>query len=60
MSQVFARNAITTRDNGYGNRKSAGLVDQAIPDYAEFLEVLKAPELAKPNVSVGNVFAYVR
>ena len=30
------------------------------PEYAEFLEILKAPELAQPNVQVGNVLEYVK
>jgi molybdenum cofactor biosynthesis enzyme MoaA len=29
-------------------------------DYAEFLEVLRAPELASPYVRSGNVLAYIR
>ncbi len=34
----------------------------AHPDYAEFVEILKAPELSlsQPQVSMGNVLAYVR
>ncbi len=32
----------------------------AHPDYAKFIEVLKAPELSRPGVSVGNVRAYAR
>ncbi len=30
----------------------------AHPDHQEFLEVLQAPELARPNVELGNMRGY--
>ena len=30
------------------------------PKYELFLETLKAPELAQPNVQIGNVLEYVK
>jgi hypothetical protein len=30
------------------------------PEYEQFLEVLEAPELAQPNVIIGNVREYAR
>lgn len=32
--------------------------DPSHPDFAEFCEVLKAPELLEPEVEAGNIFAY--